>query len=323
MPTKLQHIIEFSYTSVFYGSFETMVIIVFRQANMVARNHEVSFAGRDMEPTLSSKVFFSNIAAAASRHSNDDDVREQQQAALESTTEDDDRRQPPSQLSFFSKTTKRIDWRNGDIDSLLFEALLLDILPNFPTLSRLDAGHNMIDSFRSIQERLSAENADTNSNEFRRSYRNKELRVLDLTGNPILESLLLAKKNSSSSSSMVAKEEIEAACRILQTFPSVVSFSPRVWIHRYHPKIQYEMILNHSGRRLVDSDNDSTSSLDLPLSVWPLVLERCTKPPWWTRSHSATGLYYLLRESPVMFMGRDETKKKKKNKLMFFRNVFS
>jgi len=288
-----------------------------------------------METTLSSKDFFGmnkidrmavldmygSNTAAASRHSNDDDFREQQ-TSLESTIEDDDdRRQPPSQLSFFSKTTKRIDWRNGDIDSVLFEALLLDILPNFPTLSRLDVGHNMIDSFRSIQQRLSTESA-THSNHVHRSYRNKELRVLDLTGNPIMESLLLAKKNSSSSNT-IAEEEIEAACRILQTFPSVVSFSPRVWIHRYHPKIQYEMILNHAGRRLVDSDDSSSSGLDLPLSVWPLVLERCTKPPWWTRSHSATGLYYLLRESPVMFMGRDETKKKKKNKLMFFRKVFS
>jgi hypothetical protein len=82
-----------------------------------------------------------------------------------------------------------------------------------------------------------------------------------------------------------------------------------------HPDLKYASITNRAGRNLLESrghDGDSGNSSGsignnkpcLPSSVWPILLERaqvsaCQYLPY-GNGEKATGLYYLLREGPML-----------------------
>ena len=112
-------------------------------------------------------------------------------------------------------------------------------------------------------------------------------------------------------------DEIAAFCAILRAFSTIERICSK-WsdIAYFHPNIQYELVVNWAGRKLIEC-RKSTSPL-LPLSMWPTVLARkhpvdeerklrmlkkkarlsyedCDKT-----NFSASAVYYLLRNGPVL-----------------------
>ena len=82
----------------------------------------------------------------------------------------------------------------------------------------------------------------------------------------------------------------------------------------YDSDVEYALLINHAGRRIVEGSGGDSGGRSLPLSVWPTILERaCNKSPPPTiferasskspikRHICPTGLYYLLRNGPVLF----------------------
>lgn len=118
---------------------------------------------------------------------------------------------------------------------------------------------------------------------------------------------------------------------LLETFYAIDSVS----IHRDFDQVtcldkddsdlKYALSTNMAGRRILEGrdiggDEDCDSSI--PLSVWPVVLERvqwkinkevCEDTMLCRRRYKATGLYYLLREGPAL-MGRRDLVEQPSNK---------
>jgi len=75
----------------------------------------------------------------------------------------------------------------------------------------------------------------------------------------------------------------------------------------YGHDLKYSLVRNRVGRRLLK--NDGTTKSCLPLSVWPLVLEKAQKMFFYEPHSSSnsddmiTGMYYLLRQGPAL-LGR-------------------
>ena len=69
----------------------------------------------------------------------------------------------------------------------------------------------------------------------------------------------------------------------------------------YDSDVEYALLINHAGRRIVEGSGGDSGGRSLPLSVWPTILERaCSKSPN-SYDHRPSGLYYLLRNGPVLF----------------------
>jgi hypothetical protein len=95
-------------------------------------------------------------------------------------------------------------------------------------------------------------------------------------------------------------------------FSSILDFFPQlssICLYGYNmsDETQYLLRINHCGRVLVEGSKSQARAL--PLSMWPTVLERAHKnyPREVGRDPTPTGLFYLLRNGPVLPMcGRDE-----------------
>jgi hypothetical protein len=181
----------------------------------------------------------------------------------------------------------RLDLVRCGIDDRQLEALIFDVLPMIPSISVLGLQGNIINSFRNINLRL---NNSGNGGHVHRS----SLVSINLDCNPIVG---YKRKNDS--------EEVRAVCLFLRAFPSIqcIKRYPCSWPASYglDPSILHELWLNKAGRRLVEGgDNDRHVSL----SVWPAVLGRITKEFWkknsYHRPHIANGIYYMLRNGPVL-----------------------
>eukprot|EP00531_Pseudo-nitzschia_arenysensis_P004124 CAMPEP_0116144598 /NCGR_PEP_ID=MMETSP0329-20121206/16096_1 /TAXON_ID=697910 /ORGANISM="Pseudo-nitzschia arenysensis, Strain B593" /LENGTH=481 /DNA_ID=CAMNT_0003640049 /DNA_START=125 /DNA_END=1570 /DNA_ORIENTATION=- len=68
---------------------------------------------------------------------------------------------------------------------------------------------------------------------------------------------------------------------------------------------QHSLIKNNVGRRIIERGrvHDTGDESNIPLSVWPKILERAQKVT--DERLNATGIYYLLREGPVLMEVRD------------------
>jgi len=76
----------------------------------------------------------------------------------------------------------------------------------------------------------------------------------------------------------------------------------------YDPDVEYALSINHAGRNIVEGNGDRP----LPLSVWPIVLERSFEKSGYVKIYyddygtikeeqkHPTGLYYLLRNGPAL-----------------------
>ena len=63
----------------------------------------------------------------------------------------------------------------------------------------------------------------------------------------------------------------------------------------YDADVHYAKLINHAGRNFIEGDRE------LPLSLWPAVLERAYKKAFLQIKKNPTGIFYLLRNRPELF----------------------
>ena len=208
--------------------------------------------------------------------------------------------------SMKSIVLKRCNLRDVDLATLLLK---------FPNLSNLDLARNGIKSVQPIIDMINTSGD---------CFLSKSIRKLNLEWNPILGN---AKRDPNE------KEALLSFLRVFNTIRTL--YTPRFSCHRYHPDVEYALAINQAGRSIVqvrhhgkhtkaaattgivEVDDDDAHDRSLPLSVWPIVLERSYKKSdeihggkdmddfwfdtrsdrecWEKNRKSATGLYYLVR----------------------------
>jgi UPF0288 family protein (methanogenesis marker protein 3) len=96
-------------------------------------------------------------------------------------------------------------------------------------------------------------------------------------------------------------KEVEAVKTILVAFRELSkingAFGHYLFQKKPHRKewnagVDHLMDINHTGRMLVESCRDG----DLPLSIWPVVLERAWKQKSISPGRGSDGIYYLLKK---------------------------
>jgi len=126
-------------------------------------------------------------------------------------------------------------------------------------------------------------------------YPSKVLQVLNLYDTPVMEKM---KEDS---------KEREAVLSLLKTRSSICNLGGRKK-DDYPADVECALKCNHAGRNVTFDDKS------IPLSLWPTILEMAheksndriyDKQYYEEKEKNPTGLYYLLREGPVLF-GRAE-----------------
>jgi len=185
--------------------------------------------------------------------------------------------------------------------------LMLDVVPRFPNLEKLrfcDCCEIHFTDFRILSERLRSGESSAIS---------KSLRSLDIE----FAELPLYRAFKAFTADMLT---------LLKFFPTIDSLNWRSYVIRvsedFHtdPEWTYAMVKNAVGRRIIRGG----SSSHLPLSIWPIVLQRAQRKNFHREcfglgSHgvsglvygeslpslAATGIYYLLREGSALIGRRD------------------
>ena len=201
----------------------------------------------------------------------------------------------------FGETLRSIEFTGGHcrMKDHHLETFLFDVVPRFPNLEKMEFLGSTLDirSFKVVADRIRKEKLCIRSNESVRSVR--------FFGQYGLEELDEINRDPG------IKEGI---LTFLRTYLAVerVDFPRGIEIQ---PEWEYALITNMVGQRLLEGGafggNKDGSSV-LPLAIWPEVLDRaqqkCNKTYLChhcrTRAQ-ATGIYYLLREGPVL-VGRGD-----------------
>jgi hypothetical protein len=170
------------------------------------------------------------------------------------------------------------------MDRNIFETLCSKIVPKLTDLSMLNLEGNRIESIQPIMGRMKS---STTFLPF------KSLRSVDLSGNPIMKKM---KEDP--------KEKV-AILSLLKSYNTIHSLGCGDFDANYDSDIEYVLRINHAGRCIVECSNRKEDHRPLlPLSLWPIVLERVYKksghiyPRGSTRrkTNNVTGLNYLVRE---------------------------
>ena len=201
------------------------------------------------------------------------------------------------------KNLTSIQFSQCGMDEGHLEYLLFDVLPHFPMVSKINFGNNKIKSFRSIDQRLSTIHGN------------------GAVYKPPLEAIGLHYDTCFWENA--DPEEIGAFCRVLHalsTIQDIRDFNRRCF-NNLPRRVCNELLLNRAGRRFVEDARFKDPPL--PLSIWSLVLGRLTRQPSLERQKSilaglnlegdtqraiATGLFYFLRNGPMLLMQRDSKK---------------
>jgi hypothetical protein len=187
----------------------------------------------------------------------------------------------------FKSKLKCLDMHMCKIDENRLKILMFEIVPKFEDLAVLLLYDNEIESIENLVD--SMENYSPHSI-------SKSIRRLDLTDNPIF----LSRGTNSIS-------EQKAILSLLNTYKSVCSLGYISNDDLIDPGIQYAMMINQVGRSIVEDNRD------LPLSVWPTLLERADEKSgdyfghWEKRENTRAGLYYLVRNAPKSIFTRRAT----------------
>jgi len=174
---------------------------------------------------------------------------------------------------------KRCELNDNQLETLLFE-----VLPRFPNMNSLDLILNEIQSVESVVDRLRSDKT---------CFISKSIRYLNLQHNPIMKKMMIEGD----------PKETAAILSFLQTFNTVCNLGGCKG-GDYDPDVEYALRINHAGRNIVEGSGDRP----LPLSVWPIVLERSFEKSghiYEERNENRnlknpTGLYYLLRNGPAL-----------------------
>jgi len=171
----------------------------------------------------------------------------------------------------FKSNLKRLAMKCCHVNENHFQALMLEVLPKFENLFELNLWNNNIKSFQPIAEKIENETNCTVSNSIRR---------LQLSDNPVS---FYQKK-------LLPKEKM-AVLSILKSFKNLYSLGIMM---EYDSDIHYARLINHAGRNIIEGDRD------LPLSLWPAVLERAYKKAFLHIKKNPTGIFYLLLNRPAL-----------------------
>jgi hypothetical protein len=121
-------------------------------------------------------------------------------------------------------------------------------------------------------------------------YPSKVLQVLNLYDTPVMEKMKEDPK------------EREAVLSLLKTRSSICNLGGRKK-DDYPADVECALRFNHAGRNVTFDDKS------IPLSLWPIILERAyeksnnriyDKRYYEEKKKNPTGLYYLLREGPLL-----------------------
>jgi hypothetical protein len=168
------------------------------------------------------------------------------------------------------------------IDENRLKILMFEIVPKFEDLAVLLLLYdNEIESIENLVD--SIENYSPHSIL-------QSIRRLDLTNNPIL---------SRGTNSI---NEKKAILSLLNTYNSIYQLGYICNEDLIDPGIQYAMMINQVGRSIVENNRD------LPLSVWPTLLERAYEKSgdhfshWKKGEKNRTCLHYLVRNAPISIL---------------------
>jgi len=185
-------------------------------------------------------------------------------------------------------TLKRIDLSYTMCTQSELKTLLVEVVPSLPNLVHINMRDNKIESIQQIGESINRDRGINNS----RLKCQSTLQNLDLSWNMVI---LKIKTNPKEKAGLMA---------ILCAFKGLCNLGMNVNVKEYSSDIQYQLRMNHAGRRLVESLNDKF----LSSSLLPIILERAFKksqnihPFQWRdeRKKDPTGMYYLFRSGPIL-----------------------
>ncbi|OEU07433.1 hypothetical protein FRACYDRAFT_251238 [Fragilariopsis cylindrus CCMP1102] len=202
----------------------------------------------------------------------------------------------------FYNSLKHLELHGCLMEQDSFEILMLEIVPKFRDLKSLNLQNNNIKSFLPIVDSIKNDTTFVPS---------KSLRVLNLNRNDVLEKM--------------EDDPIEKAALLclLGTFNAIDNVVGGPVDFLDDSDVEYALRINHAGRRIVvkvdgGSNNDDDGKAIVPISLWPVILERAyekscdTHDSAWEsekektkkKKKSATGIYYLLREvGPALLFG--------------------
>mmetsp|Transcript_5360 Transcript_5360/g.12229 ORF Transcript_5360/g.12229 Transcript_5360/m.12229 type:complete len:444 (-) Transcript_5360:123-1454(-) len=191
---------------------------------------------------------------------------------------------------------------------------LFEVLPRFPKLRNFRVGGNDIESFRGIAASIDRCEESSSATHRCRHPTDTRLRNLDLGE----VRLPLAQRQNDPS-------EIAAVATMLRAYKELSSIRGAYQnsignLRALDPALDYAFEINRAGRVLLETKRNEEPSAatatattttthrteDIPLSVWPTVLERAWRVPEYgvfLPGEGPTGIYYLLRNAQSLQHG--------------------
>ena len=188
------------------------------------------------------------------------------------------------------KTLSNIDLSQSMCTQEVLKTILLDVAPKLPNLIRVNMSGNKIESLKKIADDINMiQNFTTGYVQCQNS-----LQVLDLSWNAVM-----SKIDSDD-------EERVALMTILRTFKGLYSLGNNISIKKYPPDVEYQLRMNHSGRRLIETSHHYHKPI--PANLLPIILERAFQksrdiyPLHWRdeQKNDPTGIYYLCRSGVIL-----------------------
>jgi hypothetical protein len=196
-----------------------------------------------------------------------------------------------------------------DLEESHLDTLLFDVSRLYPKLKRVDFQNNKIESLQTTAILLLWNSLDEQDDDTLTVIFPRCLQTLILDFNPFTWKLdTLEEREIALFSNPIPwdlcthEREVYALKMLVDFIPSLTYLGGAL----YPDEIEYYLGLNIAGRALLNNQyvqdkNGNISELPKPpLSLWPNVLERSTIPVdeiCWTRHD---GIYYLLRNGPML-----------------------
>lgn len=208
-------------------------------------------------------------------------------------------RQEVSNLEYLNLSSYVIE-SEDDLAMVLF-----DVLPLFPKLTKFSVGWHKIKSFLNIAQRIS-------DNDLSRVTPGSRIRRLHFG---------VFKPDEPVVQFIHDPIEVEAMKTILSAFKELYAISGLESLiaeqRDLDSHVDYLIRINCAGRVLIEKKEDGTSTNpDIPLSVWPFVLERAWKRYSFREGRLSDydicpeGIYYLLQNIQAL---REGSKRQSKN----------
>jgi len=188
----------------------------------------------------------------------------------------------------FKKSLEILEIEGGNLTEYTVADILSDVLPQYPNLKRLILPNNNIRSLAPIIARQPPVVPPT-----------VRLRSFYLMGNPVLDVESTSPESSPNDELLLLRPEQLNLLQILSLYDEITSLGHGITESGLcTTDMLLALDLNNGGRVLL-----SERFRPIPLSVWPVVLERVNQ--WKGYHESANVLYHLLRNGPAMGIRRE------------------